>query len=125
VEIDAASIDTRNERRDNHLRSADFFEVEKFPTLVFESTKVVKKGENELAVDGNLTMHGVTKPVTLAVTFLGANAKTAGFEATTVVNRKDFGIVWNRTLDAGGMLLGDDVEITITIEANVPEKAKS
>jgi len=125
VTIDAASISTRNERRDNHLRSADFFDVETFSTLVFESTKVVKGEGNALTVEGNLTMHGVTKPVTLAAAYLGSNERTAGFEATGTVNRKDFGIVWNRALDAGGMMLGDDVDITITIEANVPEETKS
>jgi polyisoprenoid-binding protein YceI len=125
VEIDAASIDTRNDRRNNHLRSADFFDVEKYPTLAFQSTKVVKNGESDLSVEGNLTIHGVTKPVTLAVSILGASATTAGFEATTTINRKDFGILWNRTLDNGGLLLGEDVEIEITIEANVPDESKS
>lgn len=125
VEIDPASIDTRVEHRDADLRSDHFFDVEKFPTLTFESTKVAKTGDNELRVDGNLTMHGVTKPITLAVTILGSDATAVGFEATAVLDRKDFGIVWNRTLDNGGMLLGDDVEIAITIEAKPPKKPKS
>ncbi|HET7903431.1 MAG TPA: YceI family protein [Candidatus Eisenbacteria bacterium] len=129
VEIEAASINTKNERRDNHLRSADFFEVEKYPTLSFQSTKVVKGAGNALTVEGNLTMKGVTKPVTLAVTFLGATdpqpGARSGFEATTTVNRKDYGILWNRPLEAGGMLLSDDVTITILIEAMIPEEKKS
>jgi len=125
VSIDAASVNTRQERRDKHLRSADFFDVESYPMLTFESTKVVKGEGNAFTVEGNLTMRGVTKPVTLAAVYLGSNERTAGFEATTTVNRKDFDISWNRTLDNGGVVLGDDVEITITIEANVPEKTKS
>jgi polyisoprenoid-binding protein YceI len=130
VEIDAASINTANEKRDGHLRSDDFFAVEKYPTIKFVSTKVTPAGEGKLAVEGTLTMRGVTKPVTLNVTFLGSGTtmgeeKRAGFEATTKVNRKDFNIVWNKTLDQGGMMLGDDVEITIGIEGVVrpPEPA--
>lgn len=121
ADIDPASIDTKNEKRDNHLRSEDFFDVVKFPTLTFVSTKVTADGENKLKVDGNLTMHGVTKLVTLEVTFLGAGPsrqgeQRSGFEATTSVNRKDFGILWNKTLDQGGTMLGDDVDIKINVE---------
>jgi len=122
IVIDPASINTRQEYRDKDLRSPKFFDVEKFPTLTFESTKVVAGEGNSLTVEGNLTMHGVTKPVALATTFLGANEKAAGFEATTTLNRKDFGINWNETLDTGGLLLGDDVEVSITIEAKAPKK---
>jgi polyisoprenoid-binding protein YceI len=121
VEIDASSINTQNEKRDNHLRSEDFFDVAKFPTLTFVSTKVAASGENKLKVDGNLTMHGVTKPVTLFVTFLGAGPsmngeQRSGFEAITTLNRKDFGILWNKTLDQGGTMLGDDVDIHLGVE---------
>jgi polyisoprenoid-binding protein YceI len=121
VDIDASSINTRNEKRDNHLRSEDFFDVAKFPTLTFASTKVAAAGTNKLKVDGNLTMHGVTKPVTLFVTFLGAGPtmngeQRSGFEAITTLNRKDFGIVWNKTLDQGGTMLGDDVDIHLSVE---------
>jgi polyisoprenoid-binding protein YceI len=121
AEIDPSSINTRNEKRDNHLRSEDFFDVAKFPTLTFVSTKVTAAGENKLKVDGNLTMHGVTKPVTLDVTFLGAGPsmngeQRSGFEAITKVNRKDFGILWNKTLDQGGTMLGDDVDIKLNVE---------
>ena len=121
VEIDPSSINTRNEKRDNHLRSEDFFDVVKFPTLTFVSTKVAASGDNKLKVDGDLTMHGVTKPVTLFVTFLGAGPsmngeQRSGFEAITTLNRKDFGIVWNKTLDQGGTMLGDDVDIRLNVE---------
>ena len=127
VEIDPASINTRTPKRDDHLRSADFFDVAQFPAMSFVSTKVTKGEGNALAVDGNLTMHGVTKPVKLAVTFLGAGpsmgGQRAGFEATTTIDRKEFGIVWNKAID-NGTLLGDDVAITIGIEAYVPGEKK-
>ena len=119
--IEAASIDTENEDRDKHLRSEDFFDVGKFPQITFVSSKVTKSGANTFAVTGTLTMHGVSKAVTLPVTFLGevddpwGNTK-AGFEISTTIDRKDYGIVWNKTLDAGGLLLGDEVEITINLE---------
>ena len=127
VDIDPASIDTKTQRRDDHLRSADFFDVAQFPAMSFVSTKVTKGEGNALTVEGNLTMHGVTKPVTLAATFLGAGpaqpGQKIGFEATTKIDRKDFGIIWNRTID-NGTLLGDDVAITIGIEAQIPEAKK-
>jgi polyisoprenoid-binding protein YceI len=116
AEIDAASITTANERRDGHLKSADFFDVEKFPTLTFQSTRVTPVGD-KLKIEGNLTMHGVTKPVTLEGAFIGSDPQKAGFEATAKVDRKDFGIIWNKVVDQGTML-GDDVEIRIAIEAN-------
>ncbi len=133
AEIDAASISTAQEKRDNHLRSEDFFFVEKNPTLTFASTKVTPSGEGKLVVEGNLTMRGVTRPATLDVTFLGAGPtmngeQRSGFEAVTKLNRKDFNILWNKTLDQGGTVLGDDVEIRIGIEgvarpAEPPAKA--
>jgi len=121
ADIDPSSIDTKNEKRDNHLRSEDFFDVAKLPTLTFVSTKVTSAGKDKLKVDGNLTMHGVTKPVTLDVTFLGAGPsregeQRSGFEAKTTINRKDFGILWNKTLDQGGTMLGDDVDIQLNVE---------
>jgi len=127
AEIDAASISTANEKRDGHLKSEDFFDVAKYPTIVFESTSTTGAGENKLKVAGNLTMHGVTKPVTLDVTFLGAGPgmggrQVSGFEAVTKVNRKDFNIIWNRNLDQGGTLLGDDVDIRLNIEAGTPAR---
>lgn len=131
VVIDAASINTGNERRDGHLKSPDFFDVAKFPSITFESVKVTPGADGALKVEGNLTMHGVTKPVTLDGAFLGAGPamggeQRSGFEASATVNRKDFGIVWNKTLDQGQMLLGDDVTIRIGIEGVLaPEPAEA
>ena len=126
VDIDPASINTKTQKRDDHLRSADFFDVAKFPAMSFESTKVTKGEGNALEMQGNLTMHGVTKPVTLKVNFLGAGpafgGQRAGFEATTTIDRKEWGINWNKTLDNGTML-GDDVAINIGIEAYTPPPA--
>ena len=119
--VKTASIDTDVENRDKHLRSADFFDVEKFPEITFKSTKIKTVGKDKYEVAGNLTMHGVTKPITLSVTNLGSGGtgkdQKFGFEATTTLNRKDFGIVWNRALDTGGYMLGDDVSVSINIEA--------
>jgi len=124
--IVAASIDTGNERRDGHLKSADFFDVENNPEITFTSTKVEPKGGDLYHVTGNLTMHGVTKEITLPVQFLGSmpgmgGRETAGFEIETTLNRKDYGIEWNRTLDTGGVVLGDDVLVRISIEAGAPQ----
>jgi polyisoprenoid-binding protein YceI len=119
--IQATSIDTKNADRDKHLRSADFFDVEKYPTISFTSSKIIKTGEGSFDVTGTLTMHGVSKEITLPVTFLGAaqdpwgNTK-AGFEIDTTLRRTDFGIVWNKTLETGGFLLGDEVEVTIALQ---------
>lgn len=128
--VHAASIDTANNDRDDHLRSADFFDVQKFPTLSFTSTSVAGKDANNLEVTGDLTMHGVTRRITIPVRFLGTapapRAEKAGFEASFTLNRKDYGINWNRVLDKGGAVLGDEVRITISIEANrEPEAPKA
>jgi polyisoprenoid-binding protein YceI len=118
--IQATSIDTGSANRDNHLRSPDFFDVAKFPTITFKSTAVKAKSKNDFDVTGDLTMHGVTKSVTLPVTFLGfaktSRGEKAGFEIETTINRKDYGVVWNRNLDEGGLLLGDDVKVSINLE---------
>ncbi len=118
--IQAASLDTRNEDRDGHLRSADFFDVEKFPEITFTSTKVTKIDNDSFAVAGTLTMHGVSKPITLTVDYLGEmtamGGVRAGYELSTTIDRKDFGVSWNRALDSGGLILGDDVEVTINLE---------
>jgi len=118
--IDAASIDTRNEKRNGHLRSEDFFDVEKYPKITFKSTKITKVDSDTYAVAGALSMHGVTNEITLMVDFLGemtAMGKTrAGYELATTINRKDYGVSWNRALDAGGFVLGDEVEIYIALE---------
>lgn len=119
--IDAASIDTDHNDRDQHLRSEDFFHVEKHPRITFESTEVKKTGEGSYEVTGTLTMRGVSKEVTLPVTYLGevtdpwGNVK-AGFETAVTLNRKDFGVNWNAALDQGGFVLGDEVSIDISLE---------
>lgn len=119
--IDAGSIDTANENRDKHLRSEDFFFTEKHPNITFESTAIRRVEGNEYEVKGNLTMRGVTKEVTLPVSFLGevkdpwGNTK-AGFSTETTLNRKDFGVNWNKVLDNGGVLLADEVEVEIDLE---------
>jgi polyisoprenoid-binding protein YceI len=123
VIIQTASINTENERRDSHLRSGDFFLADSFPTITFKSTKVVPGPDNSALVYGDLTMRGVTKPVTLEANYLGSMAdakmgrKIAGFEAKSTVNRKDFNILWNKVLDQGGTMLGDDVAIDLQVEA--------
>jgi polyisoprenoid-binding protein YceI len=122
--IETASIDTNNEKRDGHLKSADFFDAEKHPTITFKSKSVAVDGQ-KLTLAGDLTMHGVTKPVTLNGEIGGVigdpGKRKAGFSVTGTVNRKDFGIIWNKTLDNDSTLLGDDVAIQIDVEAN--EKA--
>lgn len=120
--IQAASINTANENRDKHLRSADFFEVEKYPTIRFASTKITPAGKDRYDVTGKLTIRDVTKDVTLPVTFLGFGKdpwgnERAGFEIETTLNRKDYGLNWNKALDQGGFLLADDVKVLINIEA--------
>jgi polyisoprenoid-binding protein YceI len=120
--IDAASINTREPQRDAHLKSPDFFDVEKFPTLSFKSTHVSRGGEAELVVSGDLTIHGVTQKVDFDVEGPSAPTKDPwgntrlGLSATTKINRKDFGLVWNGLLETGGVLVGDDVTITLEIE---------
>jgi polyisoprenoid-binding protein YceI len=120
--IDAASINTREADRDTHLKSADFFDVEKFPTISFKSTSVTHSKDGERAVTGDLTIHGVTRNVTFTVEGPTAPGKDPwgntriGLEATTKINRKDFGLIWNAALETGGILVGDDVTITLDVE---------
>jgi polyisoprenoid-binding protein YceI len=117
--IEAASTHTRDEQRDSHLKSADFFHVEKFPTLHFKSTRVSVVSEGELSVEGDLTIHGVTRKVHFAVEGPTPPAKDPwgntriGISATTKINRKDFGLTWNAALETGGILVGDDIIITL------------
>ncbi|HEY4642120.1 MAG TPA: YceI family protein [Thermoanaerobaculia bacterium] len=120
--INAGSNDTGEADRDKHMRTADFFDVDKFPTISFKSTSIAPSKKKDLYnVTGNLTIRGVTKKVTIPVQFLGAakdpwgNDK-AGFSLTTTINRKDYGVNWNKALDNGGFLVGDDVEVTINLE---------
>jgi polyisoprenoid-binding protein YceI len=123
VTIDAATVTTDNEKRDAHLHSPDFFNVAKFPNLTFKSTKVEKTDQaNVYKVTGDFTMLGVTKPVTVQVEVLGVgpdgfgNTK-GGFQVTGTINRKDFGMIWNKALDTGNTLLGDEVKFQVSIEA--------
>ena len=119
--LDAKSVDTREQKRDEHLRSADFLESEKFPTITFKSKRVKRDGK-KLDVIGDLTLHGVTKEVTLAVDEIHGPAKDpwggtrVGATAKTKINRKDFGLGWNVALETGGILVGEDVNITIEAE---------
>lgn len=121
--INPSSIDTNNESRDKHLRSEDFFFVEKFPTMTFKSSAIkASKTKDVYDVTGDLTMRGVTRTITIPVTFLGfakaGSREKAGFSIETTVNRKDFGVNWNRALDQGGYMLSDEVKIEINIEAD-------
>lgn len=123
--IKTTSVDTGIQKRDDHLRSPDFFDVATHPEIVFKSTKVVAKGGNKFDVTGDFTMHGVTKSITLPVTFLGeqkfGKGTKAGFETALTLNRKDYGLTWNRALESGGVLVGEEVEIAINIEADLQQ----
>jgi len=121
VTIDAASLETRIEQRDTHLRSADFLDVENHPTLEFHSTRIEATGENTFNVYGNLTIRGTTRPVTLKTELEGRGktpwgAEVMGISAETRINRKDWGLNWNVALEAGGLLVGDEVKIAIHAE---------
>jgi len=122
--IDASSVNTHNETRDNHLRSADFFDVAKFPQLTFRSTAIRVVGPESYAVTGDLTLHGVTRQVVLDVESSAVELKDPygttkrGATATTTINRKDFDLGWNQALEAGGVLVGDSVRVTIDLELN-------
>lgn len=120
--IEAASIETRDAQRDAHLKSPDFFDVEKFPTLSFKSTRISLVRDGELAVEGDLTIRGVTRKVTFQVEGPTPPAKDpwgntrVGVSATTKINRKDFGLTWNAALETGGILVGDEVTITLDVQ---------
>jgi polyisoprenoid-binding protein YceI len=121
--IQAASINTNEPKRDEHLKSPDFFDVANQPTITFKSTSVKPTGKDAYEVAGNLTLHGVTKAITLPVSFLGEGKdpwgnEKLGFELQTTLNRKDYGINWNKAMDQGGFLLGDEVKVRISVEAN-------
>ena len=122
AEVDMASVDTRNAKRDDHLRSADFFSVEEFPTMKFESTKIEKAGAG-LKMTGNLTLRGVTKEVVFDVEgpappVASRRGMKTGASATTTISRNEFGMTWNRVIEAGGVTVGDEVQITIDVELN-------
>lgn len=121
ITIDAASINTKDAQRDGHLRSADFLNVEQFPTIHFKSTKVELTGDNTAKLHGDLTIVGVSKPVTLNVEYQG-NAKSPwgvvsyGFSASTKINREDWGLTWNAALETGGWLVGKEIQVDIETE---------
>src|SRR5579863_4982908 len=120
--IDTASVHTGDAQRDGHLKSGDFFDVEKFPAITFQSTRVEPKGAGEFAVQGDLTIHGVARPVTLKVEDFSGPAKDPwgntriGLTATTKINRKDFGLSWNAALEAGGFLVGEEIAISLDVQ---------
>jgi polyisoprenoid-binding protein YceI len=122
VTIDASSVNTRDAQRDTHLKSPDFFDVEQFPTLSFRSTRVKRVGDGELAITGDLTIHGVTREVVFQVEGPTPPARDPwgntriGLSATTKINRKDYGLTWNATLEAGGILVGEEVTITLDVQ---------
>jgi polyisoprenoid-binding protein YceI len=126
--VKTASISTDNDKRDEHLRGADFFDVQKYPEMTVANVKVTPgKGKHKYKATGDLTLHGVTKSVTFDLEYTGTakdpwGNTRAGFSAEGKINRKDFGIVWNKTLDAGGLMLGEEVAIELNIEA-IQEKA--
>ena len=130
ITIEAASIDTDIQQRDNHLRSADFFDVAKYPQITFKSTKIEPAGQaNRYRVTGDFAMHGVTKPITVDVELLGfaenpGLGKRGGFSAQTKLDRREFGIIWNKTLDAGGLMLGDEVQVDFPIEVVLRQEGK-
>ncbi len=122
AQADVNSIDTRDPKRDAHLRSPDFFDAEKYPTLNFKSTKVERIGDNEYRVLGDLTIRGVTRPVVFKAEYSGQGkdpwgGQRAGLSATTKINRKEWGLTYNQALETGGVLVGDEVKIEIDLEA--------
>lgn len=126
--IDTASINTNLDKRDTHLKSKDFFDVEKYPQITFRSTGVsdIDAAKKTGKLSGVLKMHGVEKPIVLDVAFLGEGKDPwgnhrSGFTATTTLNRKDFGLNWNETLETGGVLVGEEVQIEIQVEGLVPQ----
>ncbi|WP_203334166.1 YceI family protein [Planococcus beigongshangi] len=121
--IDVASINTNNEDRDNHLRSGDFFDAEKYPNITFKASEIAKKDDGEYELTGDLTIKDVTRPVTFDVEYGGKATNPWGVEVVAFsgegkVNRKDFGLTWNQTLETGGVLVGEDIKITLELEAN-------
>lgn len=122
VEIQTASITTGDEKRDEHLRSADFFDAEKYPTITFKSTKIVPGKGDEFELVGELSMHGVTMPVSIDAEYQGRGMnpwgqEVIGFSGETKINRKDFGLTWNVGLETGGVLVGDEIKISLEVEA--------
>jgi len=127
--VDVNSIDTRQQDRDDHLRSADFFDVENHPHMTFQAIDIKKKSKNNYDVTGDLTIRGTTKPVTFDMTFEGQSKdpmsgnEVAGFSGSAKLNRKDFGLTWNTTLETGGVLVGDEVKINLELELHKQKAA--
>lgn len=122
ITLKVASVDTRNQQRDEHLRSADFFDAEKWPDITFRSTRIEEVGDNALVVSGDLTIRDVTKPVTIPIEFTGAQTDAAGelragFEGTRRIDRREYGLEWNMPLDTGGLLVSE--KITLEFEISV------
>jgi polyisoprenoid-binding protein YceI len=130
VTIDATTVDTREPDRDKHLKSEAFFDVARYPTITFQSTKVERSADGNLKVTGDLTIRGVTKAAILTATLPKAPIKDPwGLERTAVsastkINRQDFGVAWNQKLDSGGVVVGDDVNITLDVEMIIPPQSK-
>ncbi len=125
VTIDATTIATGDAQRDGHLKSPDFFDVERFPTLAFRSTRVDGSGES-FKIAGDLTIHGVTQPAVLDATFEGRGPdlygnERVGFEASTKIDRKAFGLVWNHAIETGGVAVGDEIKIELSVEVIAPK----
>ncbi len=122
VDIDVASIDTREEKRDGHLRSPDFFDAAKYPHITFKATGATPAGSGRFRVNGDLTIRGITRPITLDVEYAGRvkdpwGGERAGFSARTTISRKDYGLTWNQLMEGGGFMVDDKVEISIEAEA--------
>lgn len=125
-EIDVASVDTNNEDRDNHLRSGDFFDVETYPKMTFVSKQIKSVGGNKYDIVGDITIKDTTKEITFTTTFLGKGtspfgAEVAAFEAESKLSRKEFGITWNQAIEAGGVLVSDEIKITLDVQLNPAE----
>jgi polyisoprenoid-binding protein YceI len=132
IRIDAASINTRDEKRDGHLRSPDFFDAAKYPEITFKSTRIEKFDDNHGKIYGDLSMRGVTHEVVLTTEYSGQNSiwgrTSAGFDASTRINRKLWGLTWNQALESGGLLVGEDININIELEIvkeTQPQEAKA
>ena len=130
VTIDATTVDTREPDRDKHLKSEAFFDVAKYPAITFQSTKVERNADDNLKVTGDLTIRGVTKTAVLTATLPKAPIKDpwglqrTAVSAATKINRQDFGVAWNQKLDSGGVVVGDDVNVTLDVEMIIPPQAK-
>jgi polyisoprenoid-binding protein YceI len=121
VDVDLASIDTRDEQRDGHLQSADFFDVEKYPTMTYRSTGITLLGEDTIQVHGDLDLHGVTRPLALEAVYEGVGTDPwgghrVGFSAIGELNREDYGLTWNQSLETGGVLVGKQVRLELEVE---------